>query len=52
MAAEKLHEYYEKVDAIDANEQVKNARAVLVAALQIVLQKFMELLGISLSERT
>ena len=49
--AEKFHEYYEKVDVIHANEQVKNARAALVAAIQIVLENSMELLGIRLSER-
>jgi arginyl-tRNA synthetase len=51
VVAEKFHEYYEKVDVIHANEQVKNARAALVAAIQIVLQNSMELLGINLSER-
>jgi arginyl-tRNA synthetase len=49
--AEKFHEYYEKVDVIHANEQVKNARAALVAAVQVVLQNSMELIGINLSER-
>jgi arginyl-tRNA synthetase len=51
VVAEKFHEYYEKVDVIHANEQVKNARASLVAAIQIVLENSMELLGINLSER-
>jgi arginyl-tRNA synthetase len=51
MVAEKFHEYYEKVDVIHANEQVKNARAALVAAVQIVLRNSMELIGIDLSER-
>jgi arginyl-tRNA synthetase len=49
--AEKFHEYYEKVDVIHADEQVKNARAALVASIQIVLRNSMELLGIKLSER-
>jgi arginyl-tRNA synthetase len=49
--AEKFHEYYEKVDVIHANEQIKNARAALVAATQVVLRNSMELLGIELSER-
>jgi arginyl-tRNA synthetase len=49
--AEKFHEYYEKVDVIHADEQVKNARAVLVGAVQVVLRSSMELLGIKLSER-
>ena len=49
--AEKFHEYYEKVDVIHSDEQVKNARAVLVSAVQIVLRNSMKLLGISLSER-
>jgi arginyl-tRNA synthetase len=49
--AEKFHEYYEKVDVIHADEQVKNARAALVAAVQVVLRNSMDLLGIKLSER-
>jgi len=49
--AEKFHEYYEKVDVIHSDEQVKNARAVLVRAIQIVLDNSTELLGIRLSER-
>jgi arginyl-tRNA synthetase len=49
--AEKFHEYYEKADVIHSSEQVKNARAVLVRAVQIVLRNSMELLGIRLSER-
>jgi len=49
--AEKFHEYYEKVDVIHANEQVKNARAALVAAIRIVLQNSMKLIGVNLSER-
>lgn len=49
--AEKFHEYYEKVDVIHSDEQVKNARAVLVKSIQIVLRNSMELLGITLSER-
>jgi arginyl-tRNA synthetase len=49
--AEKFHEYYEKVDVIHSNEQVKNARGVLVRAVQTVLGNCMELLGIRLSER-
>ena len=49
--AEKFHEYYEKVDVIHADEQVKNARAALVASVQVVLRNSMELLGIKLSER-
>lgn len=49
--AEKFHEYYEKVDVIHADEQVKNARAALVASVQVVLRNAMELLGIQLSER-
>jgi arginyl-tRNA synthetase len=52
MVPEKFHEYYEKIKVIHANEQVKNARAALVAAIQVVLQNSMELLGINLSERT
>jgi arginyl-tRNA synthetase len=49
--AEKFHEYYEKVDVIHADADVKNARAWLVRAIQIVLRNSMELLGISVSER-
>jgi arginyl-tRNA synthetase len=49
--AEKFHEYYEKVDVIHSDEQVKNARAILVRAIQIVLRNCMELLGIRVSER-
>lgn len=49
--AEKFHEYYEKVDVIHADEQVKNARTALVASIQVVLRNSMELLGIKLSER-
>jgi arginyl-tRNA synthetase len=51
VVAEKFHEYYEKVDVIHADEQVKNARAALVAGVQIVLRNAMQLLGITLSER-
>ena len=49
--AEKFHEYYEKADVIHAEEQVKNARAALVAAIQIVLRNSMALLGIILNDR-
>jgi len=49
--AEKFHEYYEKADVIHANEQVKNARAALVAAIQVALGNSMGLLGIELNER-
>ena len=49
--AEKFHEYYEKVDVIHADEQVKNARAALVASVQVALRNSMQLLGINLSER-
>ena len=49
--AEKFHEYYEKVDVIHADEEVKNARALLVRSIQIVLRNSMELLGIKVSER-
>ena len=49
--AEKFHEYYEKVDVIHADEQVKKARALLVKGIQIVLRNSMELLGIQVSER-
>ena len=49
--AEKFHEYYEKVDVIHAEEHVKNARALLVRAVQTVLRNSMQLLGISLAER-
>ena len=49
--AEKFHEYYEKADVIHADEQVKNARAALVAAIQIVLNNSMAPLGIELNER-
>jgi arginyl-tRNA synthetase len=51
VVAEKFHEYYEKVDVIHAEERVKNARALLVKAIQIVLRNSMQLLGISLAER-
>ena len=51
VVAEKFHEYYEKVDVIHAEEQVKNARALLVEAIQIVLRNSTRLLGISLTER-
>ena len=49
--AEKFHEYYEKVDVIHADENVKNARATLVGAVKVVLHNSMELLGITLSDR-
>jgi len=49
--AEKFHEYYEKADVIHVDEQVKNARAALVAAIQIALRNSMALLGIELNER-
>ena len=49
--AEKFHEYYEKVDVIHSDEQVKNARAMLVQAVQIALRNCMKLLGIRVSER-
>lgn len=49
--AEKFHEYYEKVDVIHSDEQVKNARAMLVRALQTVIKNSMDLLGIRVSER-
>jgi len=49
--AEKFHEYYEKVDVIHADTDVKNARAWLVRAIQVVLRNSMELLGINISER-
>jgi len=49
--AEKFHEYYEKVDVIHSDEQVKNARAMLVEAVQIALRNSMKLLGIRVSER-
>lgn len=49
--AEKFHEYYEKVDVIHSDEYVKNARALLVRAIQIVLRNSVGLLGISVSER-
>ena len=49
--AEKFHEYYEKVDVIHAEERVKNARALLVRAVQTVLRNTMQMLGISLAER-
>ena len=49
--AEKFHEFYEKVDVIHADENVKNARATLVGAVKVTLHNSMELLGITLSER-
>jgi len=49
--AEKFHEYYEKVDVIHAEPQVRNARALLVKSIQVVLQNSMNLLGISMTER-
>lgn len=49
--AEKFHEYYEKVDVIHADAGVKNARAMLVRAVQVVLHNSMNLLGITLSEK-
>jgi len=51
VVAEKFHEYYEKVDVIHAEESVKNARAMLVKSVQIVLRNSMQLLGIPLTER-
>jgi len=51
VVAEKFHEYYEKVDVIHAEERVKNARGLLVKAVQTVLRNSMQLLGISLAER-
>lgn len=49
--AEKFHEYYEKVDVIHSDENVKNARAILVRAIQVALRNSLELLGIDVSER-
>ena len=49
--AEKFHEYYEKADVIHSEEQVKNARAKLVQAVQVALRNSMMLLGIQVSER-
>ncbi|MGA2460566.1 MAG: arginine--tRNA ligase [Candidatus Bathyarchaeia archaeon] len=49
--AEKFHEYYEKVDVIHAEENVKNARAILVRAVQVALRNSLRLLGIEVSER-
>jgi arginyl-tRNA synthetase len=49
--AEKFHEYYERVDVIHADEHVKNARGMLVKAIQIVLGNSMRLLGIALTDR-
>jgi arginyl-tRNA synthetase len=49
--AEKFHEYYEKVDVIHSDENVKNARAVLVRAVQVALRNSLAILGIDLSER-
>jgi len=51
VVAEKFHEYYEKVDVIHAEEQVRNARAMLVKSVQLVLRNSMELLGVKLTER-
>ena len=51
IVSEKFHEYYEMVDVIHADENVKNARAALVEAIQIVLRNSMGLLGVNLSER-
>jgi arginyl-tRNA synthetase len=51
VVAEKFHEYYEKVDVIHAEEPVKNARALLVKGVQVVLRNSMQLLGIPLAER-
>jgi arginyl-tRNA synthetase len=49
--AEKFHEYYEKVDVIHAEESVRNARALLVKSIQVVLKNSMKLLGIALTDR-
>ncbi len=49
--AEKFHEYYEKVDVIHSDEQVKNARALLVKSVLTVLRNSMTLLGIKSTER-
>ena len=49
--AEKFHEYYEKVDVIHAEESTRNARAMLVKSVQIVLRNSMKPLGITMSER-
>lgn len=49
--AEKFHEYYEKVDVIHSDENVKNARAILVRAIQVALRNSLALLGIDVSER-
>lgn len=51
MLAEKFHEYYERVDVIHADEQIKNARALLMKAVQVSLRNSMGLLGIRLTER-
>jgi arginyl-tRNA synthetase len=49
--AEKFHEYYEKVDVIHSDENVKNARAILVRGVQVALRNSLKLLGIEVSER-
>jgi arginyl-tRNA synthetase len=49
--AEKFHEYYEKVDVIHADAHVKNARAVLVRAVQTALSNSMNMLGVRVTER-
>jgi len=49
--AEKFHEYYEKVDVIHSDENVKNARGILVRAVQVALRNSLRLLGIDVSER-
>jgi arginyl-tRNA synthetase len=51
VVAEKFHDYYEKADVIHANEEVRNARGALVAAVRNVLRNAMALLGIELTER-
>jgi len=49
--AEKFHEYYEKVDVIHSEKAVKEARALLVRAVQISLRNAMSVIGIGLTER-
>jgi len=50
--AEKLHEYYEKVDVIHVSEkELREARVFLIYAIKVIIKTVMELVGIKLAEK-
>ncbi|MBS7655869.1 arginine--tRNA ligase [Candidatus Bathyarchaeota archaeon] len=50
--AEKLHEYYEKIDVIHVPEkELKEARVFLIYAIKVIIKNVMELVGIKLAEK-